>query len=244
MRAFLMLVAVGCYFAFFASFLYLIGFVGNVPGLPLTVNRGPEAPVAIAFAINLVLIGLFGFQHSVMARASFKAKLTRYVPPAIERSIFCLASAAVLVILFLNWKPIPGTVWDFTGSGLGTLMLVLFATGWGIVLISTFLLNHFELFGLAQAWRNLTGKAAPADTFATPGFYRFVRHPIYTGFLLAFWATPTMTYGHLVLAVGMTIYLLIGISYEEADLIERFGERYATYRAKVGMLIPGFGKRS
>jgi methanethiol S-methyltransferase len=244
MRAILMLVALGCYLAFFASFVYLIGFVGNIPGLPLTVDRGPESPTAIAVVINLALIGLFGFQHSVMARSGFKIGLTRFVPQAIERSIFCFASAAVLVVLFLNWRPIPGTVWTFAGSGIGTVLLVLFAAGWGIVLISTFLLNHFELFGLAQPWRNLTGKAPPADNFATPGFYRFVRHPIYTGFLLAFWATPVMTYGHLVLAIGMTVYLLIGISYEEADLIERFGERYASYRAKVGMLIPGIGKRS
>ena len=243
-RAFLMAIAILCYFAFFASFVYLVGFVGNFPGLPITVDRGPEAPVAMAVVTDLALIALFGLQHSVMARGGFKAAWTRIVPAPIERSLYCLASALALAMMYLFWLPIPQVIWDVQGSGLGMALLAMFGAGWTILFISTWLLNHFELFGLAQAWRNFSGAAEPANDFKTPGFYRYVRHPIYTGFFLAFWATPLMSLGHLVLAAGMTAYILIGISYEERDLIARFGNRYAEYRAKVGMLIPGLGKRS
>ena len=243
-RALLMAIAVACYFAFFASFVYLVGFVGNFPGLPSTVDHGPAAPMTMAVVIDLALIALFGIQHSVMARSGFKAAWTRIVPAPIERSLYCLASALALAVMFLFWKPIPQVIWDVRGSGLGMVLLMLFGLGWLIVFISTWLLSHFDLFGLAQTWRNLTGAAEPADDFKTPGFYRLVRHPIYTGFFLAFWATPLMTLGHLVLAAGMTVYILIGIAYEERDLMARFGSRYAEYRGKVGMLIPGLGKRS
>ena len=242
-RAVLMAIAILCYFAFFASFAYLVGFVGNIPGLPITVDRGPEAPLAMAVVTDLALIALFGLQHSVMARKGFKAAWTRIVPAPIERSLYCLASALALAVMYLFWLPIPQVIWDVQGSGLGMALLALFGAGWLILFISTWLLNHFELFGLAQAWRNFSGAAEPADDFKTPGFYRYVRHPIYTGFFLAFWAAPTMSLGHLVLAAGMTAYILIGISYEERDLIARFGNRYGEYRAKVGMLIPGLGKR-
>ncbi len=243
-RALLMAIAVACYFAFFASFVYLVGFVGNFPGLPSTVDHGPAAPMTMAVVIDLALIALFGVQHSVMARSGFKAAWTRIVPAPIERSLYCLASALALAVMFLFWKPIPQVIWDVRGSGLGMVLLMLFGLGWLIVFISTWLLSHFDLFGLAQTWRNFTGAAEPADDFKTPGFYRLVRHPIYTGFFLAFWATPLMTLGHLVLAAGMTVYILIGIAYEERDLMARFGSRYAEYRGKVGMLIPGLGKRS
>ncbi len=243
-RAFLMGLAVACYFAFFAAFSYLIGFVGDFGLLPITVDRGPQAPVAMAVVIDLALIALFGIQHSVMARSGFKAAWTRIVPAPIERSVYCLASALALAVLYLGWRPIPAMVWDVRGSGLGMVLLALFGIGWTILFISTWLLNHFELFGLAQAWRNFTGAPDPADDFKTPGFYRYVRHPIYSGFFLAFWATPAMSLGHLVLAAGMTAYIVIGIGYEERDLIARFGNRYAEYRAKVGMIIPGLGKRS
>ncbi len=243
-RALLMVIAVACYFAFFASFVYLAGFVGNIPGLPVTVDHGPQAPVVMAVVTDLALIGLFGLQHSVMARSGFKAGWTKIVPAPIERSVYCLASALALTVMYLFWLPLPQIIWDVRGSGLGLALWALFGAGWGIVFISTWLLNHFELFGLAQAWRNMTGAAEPADDFKTPVFYRYVRHPIYAGFFLAFWATPAMTLGHMVLAGGMTAYILIGIGYEERDLIARFGNRYAEYRAKVGMLIPGLGKRS
>lgn len=243
-RAFLMVIAVACYTAFFLSFVYLVGFVGNFPGLPSTVNQGPAATATMAVVVDLALIALFGLQHSVMARSSFKAAWTKIIPAPIERSLYCLASAIVLLVLYRFWLPIPQVIWDVRGSGLGMVLLMLFGLGWLIVFISTWLLSHFELFGLAQVWRNLTGSAEPADDFRTPGFYRLVRHPIYTGFFLAFWATPMMTVGHLLLADGMTVYILIGISYEERDLMARFGDRYAEYRGKVGMLIPGLGKRS
>ncbi len=242
-RAFLMAIAILCYFAFFASFVYLVGFVGNFPGLPITVDRGPEAPVAMAVVTDLTLIALFGLQHSVMARKGFKAAWTRIVPAPIERSVYCLASALALAVMYLFWLPIPQVIWDVRGSGLGMALWAMFGAGWTILFISTWLLNHFELFGLAQAWRNFSGAAEPANDFKTPGFYRYVRHPIYTGFFLAFWAAPMMSLGHLVLAGGMTAYILIGISYEERDLIARFGNRYAEYRTKVGMLIPGLGKQ-
>lgn len=236
-----MAIALICYFAFFGSFLYLIGFVGNLPGLPMTVDRSLTPSGGNAMLVNLGLIALFGFQHSVMARSVFKAGITRVVPPVLERSVFCLASAAVLVALYCLWQPMTGLVWDVQSSGGQMALWLLFAVGWLIVLVSTFLLNHFELFGLAQPWRTLRGTAAPADTFATPGFYRSVRHPIYAGFVLAFWAIPTMTHGHLLLAVGMTVYILIGIRYEERDLVARFGAQYSAYKDKVGMLFPRFG---
>lgn len=236
-----MAVAVFCYFAFFGSFLYLIGFVGNLPGLPNTVDHSLTPTGSSALVVNFVLIALFGLQHSVMARSGFKAGITRVVPPALERSVFCLASAAVLVVLFCLWQPMSASVWDVQGEAGRMALWLLFGIGWLIVLISTFLLNHFELFGLAQPWRNLRGTAAPADGFSTPGFYRAVRHPIYAGFVLAFWATPTMTQGHLLLAAGMTVYILIGIRYEERDLVARFGAQYSAYKAKVGMLFPRFG---
>ena len=243
-RALLMGIAIVCYFAFFASFVYLIGFVGDFPGLPTTVDHGPAAPLTMAVLIDLALIALFGLQHSVMARSGFKAAWTKIVPATIERSLYCLATALVLAVMYRFWLPIPQVIWDVRGSGLGMVLLTLFGLGWLTVFIATWLLNHFELFGLAQAWRNFTGAAEPADNFKTPSFYRYVRHPIYTGFFLAFWATPAMTLGHLVLAAGMTAYILIGISYEERDLMARFGSRYAEYRGKVGMLFPGLGKRS
>lgn len=240
-RTLYMAIAVICYFAFFGSFLYLIGFVGNFPGLPNTVDRSPTPSGGSAMLVNLGLIALFGLQHSVMARSGFKTGLTRVVPPVLERSVFCLASAVVLVALYCLWQPMPALVWDVQSAGGRMALWLLFAVGWLIVLVSTFLLNHFELFGLAQPWRNLRGTAAPVESFSTPGFYRAVRHPIYAGFVLAFWATPTMTQGHLLLAAGMTVYILIGIRYEERDLVARFGAQYSAYKTKVGMLFPRFG---
>lgn len=237
-------VAVACYFAFFVAFCYLIGFVGNLPGWPTTVDRGADAPLGVALLTDLALIALFGVQHSVMARPGFKAKWTRAVSPVIERSIYCLAASLALAAMYLLWKPIPQIVWDVQATAPAMLLWALFALGWIIVFISTWLVSHFELFGLAQAWRNFTGAQPPVDQFRTPLFYRLVRHPIYTGFVLAMWAIPTMTLGHLVLAAGMTVYILIGISYEERDLIARFGQHYVTYRERVGMLIPGIGKKS
>lgn len=229
------------YLIFFATFLYLIAFVGDISGIPRTIDSGPSAPLGTALAIDAALIALFGLQHSVMARRGFKAAWTRIVPPVLERSGYVLASSLVLIVLVVFWRPIPQAIWDVAGP-VRLALWALFFLGWGIVLLSTFLINHFELFGLKQVWLNLTGKAEGQMRFRTPFFYRLVRHPLYSGFILAFWATPVMTIGHLVLALGMTGYILIAISYEERDLVDAFGDEYRTYRAATGKLIPGVGR--
>lgn len=244
MRALFLSFALVAYAIFFATFLYLIGFVGDLAGLPMTVDRGPAAPLASALIINLALIALFGVQHSVMARQGFKQAWTRTVPKPIERSVYVLFASAALIILFSLWRPIEGVVWDVTNPVAQTILWVLFAAGWGIVLLSTFLINHFELFGLQQAWLHLRGREAAPHMFRQPLLYKWVRHPLYAGFFLAFWSTPHMSYGHLLLAAGMSIYMLIAISYEEKDLISYFGRDYEQYRSKVGMLIPGIGRRA
>lgn len=240
-RAVNMVIAVTCYTIFFATFLYLIAFVGNLPGVPTTVDRGPGTPPLVAALIDLALIAGFGMQHSVMARPAFKAWWTRIVPQALERSAYVLAASAMLILLFAFWHPLPGVLWSV--SGIPAIALwALFLTGWLIVLLSTFLLNHFELFGLKQAWINLTAHNAAAPEFRTPFFYRLVRHPLYLGFFIAFWATPVMTYSHLLLAVGMSVYMLIAIPIEEGDLIDVFGDRYRDYQRRVGRLLPKLGR--
>jgi protein-S-isoprenylcysteine O-methyltransferase Ste14 len=235
-------IAVVIYLIFFATFLYLIAFVGDIPVVPLTVDSGPDAPVWLALPIDLALIALFGVQHSVMARPGFKAKWTRIVPPALERSVYVLTASLMLIVLFLLWRPIPHVLWAADSQLVNDLLWALFALGWAIVLASTYLLNHFELFGLQQVWLNMTGKSERAAVFRTPLFYKLVRHPLYSGFLLAFWAIPVMTVGHLVFALGMTFYVLIAIWHEERDLIALFGDRYRHYRTTTGMLIPGIGR--
>ena len=235
--------ALVCYAAFFAAFVYLIGFVAGYPALPTHIDKGLAAPPLMAAIIDLALIALFGVQHSVMARPGFKASWTRIVPPPIERSVYCLASAGVLGVLYAFWHPISGTVWDVVNPAARAVLWGLFALGWGIVFISTWLISHFELFGLAQVWRHWRGSAAPEVRLTTPAFYRVVRHPLYSGFLLAFWAIPTMSYGHLLLAAAMTVYVLIAVGYEERDLVGTFGGAYEDYRKRVGMLVPGVGRR-
>jgi len=225
------------YAIFFATFLYLIAFVGNLPFVPVTVDRGPDASPVAAVIIDAALIGLFGVQHSVMARQGFKRAWTRLVPEQVERSVYVLAASAVLILLFAFWRPIAGTLWHVEGAG-ALILWGLFATGWLIVLLSTFLINHFELFGLQQAWFHSRGREAAPPRFRQPFFYKLVRHPIYSGFFLAFWSTPLMTYGHLLLALGMSAYILIAIRYEERDLVDLFGKDYEEYRGRVGMLTP------
>jgi protein-S-isoprenylcysteine O-methyltransferase Ste14 len=243
-RSINMLFAVVAYAIFFATFLYLIAFVGNLPFVPITVDRGPAAPVAVALIVNIALISLFGIQHSVMARQRFKKWWTRVVPWPAERSVYVLMASAMLIVLMTLWRPIDGTLWSVTNPLGAGLLWALFALGWGIVLLSTFLLNHFELFGLQQAWFHLRGKEAPRHQLRQPMFYKWVAHPLYAGFFLAFWATPQMSYGHLLLAGGMSIYMLIAIRYEERDLTSYYGEEYTRYRSGVGMIFPRFGKRS
>lgn len=243
-RSLVMAFALFAYAIFFATFLYLIGFVGDLPLVPLTVDRGPAAPVANAVLGNLALIALFGTQHSVMARGGFKRAWTRTISPAAERSFYVLAASGVLILLFLGWRPIDGALWDVRGTLLEPVAWGLFGIGWLIVLTSTFLINHFELFGLQQAWFNLRERAAAAPQLRQPFFYRFVRHPLYSGFFIAFWATPLMTFGHLLLAAGMSAYMLIAIRFEERDLIATFGPEYDEYRNKVGMLAPRLRRRA
>lgn len=232
-----MIFALISYAVFFATFLYLIAFVGDFPLAPVSVDRGPDASVSVALIIDLALISLFGVQHSVMARQGFKRAWTRIVPKAAERSVYVLAASAALIVMFAFWRPIAGTVWRAEGFA-AYLLWGVFGLGWTIVLASTFLINHFELFGLQQAWLNARGRMAAAPQFRTPLLYKLVRHPLYSGFLIAFWATPVMSYGHLLLALGMSAYIIIAIRYEEADLVGLFGKDYEDYQARVGMLAP------
>jgi protein-S-isoprenylcysteine O-methyltransferase Ste14 len=239
-----MFFALVAYGIFFATFLYLIAFVGDIPVLMRTVDYGPPAAPLTALVFDVALIALFGVQHSVMARQGFKRWWTRIVPETAERSVYVLMASAVLLVLMSFWLPIEGTVWSVDNQIGRMILWALFALGWGIVLISTFLLNHFELFGLQQAWFHLRGRKAEPPTLRQPMFYKWVAHPLYSGFFLAFWATPHMTYGHLLLAAGVSAYMLIAIRYEERDLVSFYGEEYRRYRNTVGMLIPRFGKRS
>lgn len=243
-RAATMAFAIFAYAVFFASFLYLICFVGNFPMASVTVDRGPVSPVAVAVVIDLVLIALFGLQHSVMARQGFKQAWTRVVPRQAERSVYVLVASLTLIILFMFWRPIEGTLWDAHGTAIEMPLWIGFAAGWGIVLLSTFLLNHFELFGLQQAWCHVLGRTTAKPQMRQPLFYKWVRHPIYSGFFLAFWSTPTMTYGHLLLSAGMSAYMLIAIRYEERDLVELFGSDYVDYRQTAGMLTPRLRRRA
>ena len=231
------------YFFFFGTFLYAIGFVGNV-GVPRSIDTGATAPLAVAVLIDAVLLSLFALQHSIMARHGFKMRWTKIVPWHIERSTFVVAASAVLALLLWQWRTIPGTVWDVRGTALGSVLTVTFWLGWGILLVSTFLINHFELFGLVQVWAYFRGQEVHRPAFKTPALYKMVRHPIYLGFVIAFWSAPVMTVGHLIFSVATTGYIVVGILFEERDLIHAYGEAYRTYRARVPMLIPflKFGK--
>jgi protein-S-isoprenylcysteine O-methyltransferase Ste14 len=238
--------AIVAYAIFFASFLYLIAFVGDLP-VPKTVDLPASALAPFAAAVvDVVLIALFGVQHSVMARTGFKRGWTRIVPPAMERSVYVLCASIALLIMFWFWQPIGGTVWLVSPNTrwLSLILWAAFFAGFGIVLVSTFLINHFELFGLQQAWLNMRGQHAEAPQLRQPLFYKWVAHPLYAGFFLAFWSTPHMTLGHLLLALGLSIYMLVAIRHEENDLTNQFGEDYRRYRASVGMLLPRFRRRS
>ncbi len=243
-RSFFALFGLIAYAIFFATFLYLIGFVADLPVLPVTVDRGgASSPLATALLVDLALIALFGLQHSVMARQGFKRAWTRIVPEPLERSFYVLATSAVLILLYWAWRPLPAPIWTVTAPAGAYLLWGLCALGWATVLLSTFLLNHFELFGLQQVYFNLTGRQAAAPVLRRPFFYKLVRHPLYTGFLLAMWATPAMTLGHLVFAGAMTLYILVAIRFEERDLVQAFGAEYRQYQAEVGMLAPGLGRK-
>jgi len=243
-RSLTMLFALAAYAIFFATFLCLIAFVGNIAVIPRTVDIGPAAPVPSAVAIDVALIALFGLQHSIMARKGFKAWWTRVVPEPAERSVYVLMASAALIILMGFWRPINVMVWSITNPMGEAVLWALFALGWGIVLLSTFLLNHFELFGLQQAWLYMRGRQAEPHQLRQPMLYKWIAHPLYSGFFLAFWATPHMSYGHLLLAAGVSVYMLIAIRYEERDLTSYYGEDYTRYRSGVGMIFPRFGRRA
>ncbi|MEP7129930.1 MAG: methanethiol S-methyltransferase [Sphingomicrobium sp.] len=246
-RAASLLFAIAAYAIFFAAFLYLIVFVGDFTFAELTVDNGPGGAPITAALIDTALIASFGLQHSVMARQGFKRWWTRFVPGAIERSVYVLAASIMLMILFILWRPIPAIVWSLnpiTHPVLTDLIWAAFWLGWLTVLLSTFLINHFELFGLQQAWLYVRGHEAQPPRFRQPLLYKWVRHPLYLGFFLAFWVTPEMTVGHLLLAIGMSVYMLIAIRYEERDLVRLFGRDYELYRERAGMLLPRFPRRS
>ena len=227
------------YLFFFVTFVYAIGFVGNV-FVPKGVDGGAPVPLIEAITVNLLVLGIFAVQHSVMARRSFKRWWTTIVPPAVERSTYVLAATLALALLLWQWRPIAEPVlWRVENPAAVQALWAIFWLSWGVLLLATFLINHFELFGLRQVFSRLAGREIPEAEFRTPFIYKYVRHPIYLGFVLAFWAAPVMTAGHLLFAVGGTGYILVGIWFEERDLVHQFGETYRRYREQVGMLIPG-----
>jgi methanethiol S-methyltransferase len=225
------------YAVFLGAFLYAVGFVEGMV-VPKAINDGDAVPVIEAVVINLVLLSIFAMQHSVMARPSFKRWWTKLVPASIERSTYVLLASLALILIVWQWRPIPVVVWQVKGSLAASALLGLSLFGWFIVLLSTFLINHFELFGLQQVLNQLMGRTSLAPGFKTPVLYKLVRHPIYLGFIIAFWATPCMTAGHLVFAAVTTAYIFVGIFLEEQDLIAHYGDEYRRYRKRVGMLIP------
>jgi methanethiol S-methyltransferase len=226
-----------CYAVFFAVFLYGIGFIGGF-ATPTQLDGPPDRPLAQALAIDLALLALFAVQHSVMARPAFKRLWTRVVPEAAERSTYVLFSSLALVVMFLCWEPIGGVIWSFANGGARTGVLALYGFGWLLLLYTTFLIDHFDLFGLAQVWRHVRGQHYRPPQFRTPSLYKVVRHPLYIGWLIIFWAAPVMTVAHLVFAIMTTAYILIAIQLEERDLVTAFGHEYVAYRRRTPMLIP------
>ena len=239
---FAVLYGAAAYVFFLATFVYAILFVGNIL-VPKTIDSGTPGPLIESLVINVVLLGVFAVQHSVMARQGFKRVWTRIVPEPVERSTFVVFATAALALLLWQWRPMPEVVWQVENPIAIAAIHGLFWLGWAILLFSTFLLNHFELFGLRQVFARLMGWRTPSPQFRTPLLYKHVRHPLYLGFVIAFWAAPTMSVGHLLFSIATTGYILIGIFFEERDLINLFGDQYRRYRAQVSMLIPLPGRR-
>ena len=231
------LYGIASYVVFFVTFLYAIGFVTGVI-VPKTIDTGMVVPTYQALAVNLLLMSAFAIQHSVMARRQFKQWWTKFVPKSVERSTYVLFSSLALILLCAMWRPMPTVIWRLDDPLFRMAMTALSFIGFMIVLSSTFLINHFELFGLHQVTSNLNGRAMPMPRFRTPLYYKFVRHPIYLGFIIAFWAAPVMTLGHLLFAAVTSAYIVVGILLEERDLIDLFGDEYRRYKRRVSMLVP------
>jgi protein-S-isoprenylcysteine O-methyltransferase Ste14 len=236
-RFFAFIYGLASYVFFFATFLYAIGFISSLV-VPKTIDAGTAVPVTEAIIVDLLLMSVFAIQHSVMARKQFKQWWTQFVPKPVERSTYVLFSSLALALLLWQWRPIPTVVWHIDNPQIAMAVIGLSFAGWLILLTSTFLINHFELFGLHQVANNLAGRAMPTPRFRTPLYYKFVRHPLYLGFIIAFWSAPTMTAGHLLFAAVTTAYIIVGALLEERDLIDLFGDDYRRYRERVSMLVP------
>ncbi|MCQ4122548.1 methanethiol S-methyltransferase [Rhodococcus tibetensis] len=231
------------YATFLVVFLYAIGWVEGLV-VPDTINDGPDAPVAIAVVIDVALLTVFAMQHSVMARPWFKKRWTRIVPQSMERSTYVLFATAALALLMWQWRPLPGHIWNVEVTWVRVALYAVSLGGWALVLAATFAIDHFDLFGLRQVLRNQSGKSALPSRFRTPMLYRVIRHPLYAGFVIAFWVAPTMTWGRLLFAVGTTGFILVAVRFEEHDLVDTFGDDYRTYRSRVPMLVPRIGSRA
>jgi len=237
MRAMMLFYGILCYLIFFAVFLYAIGFLGDYL-VPKAINDGPETPVGIAVAVNLALLSLFALQHSVMARPGFKKGFTKIVPQPAERATYVLASSVCLMLLFWLWRPMPSVVWDVRGTFLDWPLRILYMGGWGLVLYATFLIDHFDLFGVRQVVLYFRGKEYTHHPFQTPALYRHVRHPLYLGWFTVFWMTPLMTAGHLLFAAVASGYIVVATFFEERDLVAHFGHVYAEYRKNTPRFFP------
>jgi protein-S-isoprenylcysteine O-methyltransferase Ste14 len=235
-RAAVLAFGVASYAIFFASFLYLVGFLGNLV-VPKSIDSGAAGPVGTALLVNTLLLLAFGIQHSVMARPGFKAWWTRFVPQPIERSVYTLASSVVLIALFVFWQPIPQAVWSTEGV-IASMLTIGMLSGVALVLLSTFLIDHFDLFGLRQTWIHFRGRSYEEKRFVTPFLYKWIRHPLYVGWIMAFWVTPVMSAGHFLFALVMTSYILIAIPMEESDLLRALGEPYRRWRERTPMFVP------
>jgi|SRR5882672_2649848 len=241
-RTFIFLYGIASYAAFLVSILYAIGFVGNL-WVPKSIDTGGAGPLAEALIIDTLLLGMFAIQHSVMARPAFKSWWTRIIPHESERSTYVLVASLILLGLYWQWQPIPAQIWHVENGVARIVLMAVFWLGWGIVFLSTFLINHFNLFGLQQVFAALRQRELPEAEFRTPGLYKLVRHPLMLGLLLAFWGTPEMSAGHLLFAAMTTGYILVALQFEERDLIKLFGMAYQEYRRRVPMLVPFLPKR-
>jgi protein-S-isoprenylcysteine O-methyltransferase Ste14 len=224
------------YGVFLPTLIYAICFIGNIV-VPRTIDSGAQSPLLLAATINTVLLGLFAAQHSIMARQGFKRMWTQVVPKHLERPTYVLAASLMLILLLWQWRPLPQVVWELHGPA-ATLLTVTFWLGWVLLFTSTFLINHFELFGLQQVWGYFRGKHYAGAKFRMPVLYRIVRHPLYLGFIIAFWSAPQMSLGHLIFSIATTGYIMLGIALEERDLVAEHGEAYRSYRERVPMLVP------